>query len=256
MSEQKKREIAFKVRINDVLKGEYVKRDGWDPNFININNKQVSRVNIMGVVVSIPDSGQNNLTIDDGSGRIEVRSFDNPEMLTSSAIGDIVMMIGRPREYNNARYIIAEVLRKVENKKWMEVRKLELEAIPPIKNVEGSPPTEPVQASPSEQVMEQPPIESVQKNPSEQVMEQPEVKTVNENPNPVKEAQPGVESSEPKNVSESVYDIIKKLDNGDGAVTEEVIKASSSPDAEKLVENLLKDGEIFEPAPGKLKVLE
>ena len=83
MPEQRKREIAYKVRINDILKGEYVRRDGWDPNFIMINNKQVSRVNIMGVVVSIPDTGQNNLTIDDGSGRIEVRSFDSPEMLAS-----------------------------------------------------------------------------------------------------------------------------------------------------------------------------
>ena len=236
MPEQRKREIAYKVRINDILKGEYVRRDGWDPNFIMINNKQVSRVNIMGVVVSIPDTGQNNLTIDDGSGRIEVRSFDSPEMLASSAIGDIVLMVGRPREYNGARYIVAEILRKIENKKWMEVRKIELESSPPIENaVETQPAGTAAQTGPA---MQQPQAETVAGQPKIVVEEQPEVEAVVESP------------------SESVYDIIKKLDKGDGAPAEEVIKAAGSPDAEKIVENLLKGGEIFEQSPGRLKALE
>jgi len=228
MPEQKKREIAYKVRINDVLKGEYVKRDGWDPNFVMINSKQVSRVNIMGVIVSTPDAGQNSLTVDDGSGRIEVRSFDSPEILAGAAIGDIVLLVGKPREYNNARYIVAEILRKIENKKWMEVRKLELESSPPIENAVKAPPAEAQTPPPKSEKAEQPIVEN----------EQPEVEAVVESP------------------SESVYDIIKKLDKGDGAPTEEVIKSSDSPDAEKRIENLLKDGEIFEPSPGRLKVLE
>jgi len=225
MPEQIKREVAHKVRINDVIKGDYVKREGWNPNFILINSKQVSRVNIMGVVVSVPEDGASykSITLDDGSGRIEARSFDNPKLFDNVAIGDIVLIIGRPREYNSAKYLIAEIIRKIENKKWMEVRKLELKSEPEV-------------------------VASVPESPTE---------------TPDKGSSPSESSShsEPPippelSKSESIYNTIKKLDSGEGAPTNEVINQSKNPDTEKMIESLLKDGEIFEPSPGRLKVLE
>ena len=56
------------------------------------------------------------------------------------------------------------------------------------------------------------------------------------------------------NESDDIFNTIKKLDEGEGVYIEELIK--KHPNAEKLVENLLNEGEIFEIKPGKYKLLE
>ncbi|MFH1642971.1 MAG: OB-fold nucleic acid binding domain-containing protein [Nanoarchaeota archaeon] len=125
MPEQIKRHVAYKVNIKDVLSGTYIKSEGeWDPNFIEINNKQISRVNLMGIVVQ-NDQGanQSSIILDDGTGRIIIRSFGREN--DKIKVEDIVLVIGRPREFGNERYIVPEIIKKIDNKKWVELRKLE-----------------------------------------------------------------------------------------------------------------------------------
>ena len=50
--------------------------------------------------------------------------------------------------------------------------------------------------------------------------------------------------------------MIKKLDEGGGADHEEVLAKSNIPNGEQIIEMLMREGEIFLVAPGKLKVLE
>ena len=116
-----KREIAFKVRINDILEGEYVVNEGWEPNFIKTEDKKFSRVNVLGVVI---DSSDNLIKIDDGTGKIILRSFN--ELVLDFRVGEVVLVIGRPREYNKERYIMPEIVKKVDAREWINVRKLEL----------------------------------------------------------------------------------------------------------------------------------
>ena len=116
-----KREIAFKVRIKDLLENKYVVSEGWEPNYIELDSKKISRVNVLGVVVGY----QNELIkLDDGTGGILLRSFDNININLNP--GDVVLVIGRPREYNNEKYLMPEIVKKIENPEWIKVRKLEL----------------------------------------------------------------------------------------------------------------------------------
>jgi len=235
-NKQQDRQVAFKVRIHDVLSGQYVKRDGWEPNVILLgNNKEVSRTNILCTVVSEPniEQGYHSFSIDDGTGKIDVRWFEDNPMYTNIALGDVILLVGRPRIYNDMRYIIPEIVKKIENNKWLELRKLELEK--EFGKVEIK------EAQKEEQVAEPTKEESVVEE--EQVIEAK------------KEEPKADEQSTSVSVTQKIYGLIKEMDKGDGIDTEEIIKKSNIAEAEKIIEALLKEGEIFEPSHGKLKAL-
>ncbi len=207
MQESIKRLVAEKVSIRDMLQGKYVKEGGWDPNYIIVDGKKVSRVNVMAVVLS-KDTQQTNyysFVLDDGTGNISVRSFEKNNIIENLEIGDIVLLIGRLREFGKERYIIPEIIKKIDNKEWVDVRKLELKKSNDTKE-------------------------------KEEIM--------------VREG-PVVESS-----SQIIYNLIKRLDNGDGIEVDNIVKNSRLDNAEEIIYNLLQEGEIFELRPGKLKVLE
>jgi len=126
MVDQIKRHTAYKVRIKDIIDSKYIKGEGeWSPNYLEVGILEVSRVNLMGVLVSNQtEQNYHNMLIDDGTGRITVRSFE--DIKNDVNVGDIVLVIGRPREYGNERYIVPEIIKKVEDNGWMELRKLEL----------------------------------------------------------------------------------------------------------------------------------
>jgi len=211
-----KRQIAYKIRIKDLLAGKYTKEEGWSPNYIETEDgRNISRINLIGVVVSKQPEEVNyqSIVLDDGTGRITVRTFDEKNRFDIVNIGDIILVIGRPREYGGERYVLLEILRKIENEKWMQLRKLELGKEPIKKQNEEKP--KDIDNDIVEEVVE------------EEVIEDKYQKTMEK---------------------------IKDLDKGEGADFEEVVK--DIEDGEKLIESLLQRGEVFEVSPGKLKVLE
>jgi RPA family protein len=127
-TEQKpvERQTAKICSIKELNNGKYVKQEGWEPNYVlTSKNEKVSRANIIGVAVTISDNAS-TIFIDDGTGKIELRSFENPQIFKDITIGDIVLIIGRPREFNNQIYINCEILKKISNKGWLEYRKKEI----------------------------------------------------------------------------------------------------------------------------------
>ena len=58
------------------------------------------------------------------------------------------------------------------------------------------------------------------------------------------------------NTDQEIYLLIKKLDNGDGVLIDDVIRNSNNSNAEGIINKLLENGDIFEITRGKLKVLE
>ncbi len=110
------RQTAYIVQIKDILEGKLIKEEGWIPNHIEIGGKQVSRVNIIGTIID--SSLKNNvqtLIFDDGSGKITVRNFDKP---FDVKIGDVVLLIGRIRQYGQEIYLSPEIIKKNINTKW------------------------------------------------------------------------------------------------------------------------------------------
>lgn len=125
--ESSKRQVAHKVRVADVVNNRYVKEDGWLPNYIAVGDLKVSRANLLGVIVSKSaqetDVVSQNFVLDDGSGRVSLRFFEPAGLFD---VGDIVNVIGRPREFGAERYIVPEIMKKVKDPKWVELRRLEL----------------------------------------------------------------------------------------------------------------------------------
>lgn len=131
MPEIRKRQIAYKIRIKDILEGKYVKEEGWNPNYIvTANEKEVSRVNIIGIVIDKQfEFNKYVLIIDDSSGKIFVRTFNDNKIIDKINIGEVILIIGRPREYNNEKFIMPEIIKKIDNKKWIDFRRLELKPV-------------------------------------------------------------------------------------------------------------------------------
>lgn len=128
MVQPQKRNPAYKVRIADILKAEFVKNEN-EPNYLVIAGKNVYRVNLLGTIViknMAIDSNYNDIMIDDGSEKILLRSFENPQILDNFSIGDLLLVIGKPREYGKERYILPEIIKKIDDVTWIKVRGHEL----------------------------------------------------------------------------------------------------------------------------------
>jgi len=128
--EQFKRNIAFKLRIGDLLMGKPV-NNGERFGFLELGDKKVVRINIAGNIVDKYESqGETkylNLTIDDGSGQIRLKSFgENVEKFKSIIQGQTVIVIGTVRSWNNEIYISPEII-KEQDPKYLLIRKLETE---------------------------------------------------------------------------------------------------------------------------------
>jgi RecG-like helicase len=128
--QQFKRNIAFKLRIGDILMGKPV-LDGERFSFLELGDKKIVRVNVLGNIVEKFDSeGEKRfsvLTLDDGSGQIKLRVFaDDAEKFKNIAQGQTVLVIGLLRHFNNEIYINPEIMRE-QDVKYLLIRKLETE---------------------------------------------------------------------------------------------------------------------------------
>jgi len=131
--QQFKRNIAFKLRIGDILIGKPI-FDAEKFSFVELGNKKIIRVNILGNVVdkyeNEPAEGRTKfatLTLDDGSGQIKLRAFgDDVEKLKNFSQGQTILVIGILRNWNNETYVIPEIIKDIDPK-YLLVRKLETE---------------------------------------------------------------------------------------------------------------------------------
>jgi len=129
MAEQILRQVAYKVYISDILNNAYIVQQGeWEPNYVAIAGKKVSRVNIIANVIDKQDTERlSSAVIDDGSGTISARCFnENTKILRNLAVGDTILLIGKPRKNNNEAFIVAEIAKKLDSPLWLQVRKKEL----------------------------------------------------------------------------------------------------------------------------------
>jgi len=192
-----KRQIARKVSITELQNGSYIRQEGWQSNYVQTpSGDKVSRVNILGTVVSEQQMGQ--FTIDDGTGKIMIRKFEESQIIPDLEIGQVIMVIGRTREFGNQIYILPEIIKPIQNKIWIQVRLQELQR--------------------SSKII------------PEEVEQPKEIPTLKE-----------------------VHEIIKELDAGEGVDIEEVLQKLQHEKSEEIVQKLLREGEIFEISPGKLK---
>lgn len=110
------RQIAYIVQIKDLLTGNFTKEDNFNPSHVKIGDKNVSRVNIIGAIIGISDENNfQSIVVDDGTGKISIRNFEKKIDIN---VGDVVLLVGRIREFGNERYISPEIIKKGINQKW------------------------------------------------------------------------------------------------------------------------------------------
>ena len=128
--EFKKRNIAYKLRIGDILKSKPIMADAKFL-FLELGDKKIVRVNILANVVDkFVNDGEKkyaSITVDDASGQIRLKAFgEEISILTNCTQGDTLQIIGNVREWNSELYVLPEIVKKVDPR-WLLVRKLEIQ---------------------------------------------------------------------------------------------------------------------------------
>ena len=130
MADQYKRNIAYKYRIGDILLAKPI----FDQDkflYVELGEKKISRVNIIGNIVDKYDSeGEKQysfFTLDDGSGQIKLKVFGEDSLKFKNVMqGQTVAVIGTVRNWNNETYVQPEIISE-KDPKYLLLRKLEIE---------------------------------------------------------------------------------------------------------------------------------
>jgi len=219
------RQEAVKVIIRELLDGKYVQEQENVPNYLlTENNQKIYRLNLMATILHKQILGAiTDFMLDDGSGQIVLRSFEENRLLDQLKVGAVIMVIGKLRMYNQERYVAPEIVKMI-NPGWLKVRALEMkERI--AAEMEAS-----ITHSPAEQEL----VEEVKEEEFKQNKEKEETEML---------------------PMQKVTQLIKGLDQGEGVMMEEIISKSPVNNTEQLLEKMLESGEIFQNSPGKVKVL-
>jgi len=108
------RQTAIKVRIVDLVSGEWVKREGMEPSFVITPRKEnISRARIIGTIVTkfvSEDGNFASITVDDSTATIQGKLWKETGLIVETNVGDLVNLIGKVREYEGDIYIVPEII--------------------------------------------------------------------------------------------------------------------------------------------------
>ena len=230
---------AKKVRIVDLVNGKFFSgnKEEMKPSFlITPQAEKVSRVNIVASVTEkflSEDENYGTLILDDGSEAIRAKAFrEKVKLLKEIQAGDVVLVIGKLKEYFGEVYINIEILKKVDVN-YENYRKLEI-----LKNL----------IERNEIIKE---IRKFAENASEE-----EVKRYAKEKFDIDEdCLKFILEKKKIDYKPEILKIIESLDEGSGVEIGKIIETVKLPEAviEKVISELLDEGLIYEPKPNVLK---
>jgi len=220
------RQIAYKTWLSNLNNGKFVQgfksESGFSPSYVEVNNNQISRVNIIATVVDVFKSEDGNyfsFTLDDGTSTIKLKAFnEETNKLLNIEKGNLVLVVGRVREYQEELYLSLEITKKLNDNNLELVRRAEL-----LKNL-GKPET--VKANVHIEVLQTNITPQKHRDASHEQLRQKVLDLLMEND------ERGVEIT-----------VISSYLQKDDATTENVVK------------ELLLEGEIYENRPGFYKAI-
>jgi len=231
MANLQKRNTAYKLWVSDLLNSNSM--NNGSSSFFKVRDKEVHRVNIVGNVVFKFDTADRNygsITVDDGSGAIRLKAWrEDVAIFNNVRVGDMVLVIGRPKIFNNEVYLNPELIKVIDDPNWELVRKLEL-----LKEY-GSPP----KVSEEVEVIDELSYEAPKPVVEASVVEEEVVDDVTET------------------LRQKILTIIESNSDDKGLEMSRLVKISGLDDkqVESVVNDLLAEGEVFEPRKGFLKVV-
>ena len=168
-----------------------------------------------------------SMVIEDSTSQAQLRVFEGNHLLQNIEIGDAVLVIGRPREYGAERYILPEIVKKIDAA-WLRMRYKEIGVLGKINAHDAKVPN--TDTSSREGVV----VNNEEKNRLEAVNGE----EIQESP------------------TELICLYIKNNDRGEGVDIQAIVEARVVEGVEKLISMLLRNGDVFEIRPGRVKVLE
>lgn len=241
------RSTAKKVKIEDLVKGEYNHTPEGEPNYLITPWKQkLLRVNIIATVVDkfIRDDGDYaTLHLDDGSGTIRAKAWsEGVERLEKFETGDLVKVIGKVREYEGEIHLVPEIISNLEDPNWELVRELEILEGRKERLKEG------IEPEFEKEVEEEEKTETSEARGSDRI-------------GAIQELGESSEQEEEPQISEELKDklllALDKLEGEEGAgvsdLAEEIDESESK--TEEILGALLNEDKIYEPIAGKFKRL-
>lgn len=261
--EFKKRHTAYKISIGLVLAAmEGVELDESQRfKFLEIKGKDIYRVNLIANVIDKFESNQKpyiNVSLDDGTGDLRVKAFaDDVHLLQNLQLGDTVLVVGILRYYNDEIYIMPEIVKTVEPK-WLVARKLELEkeygnmyneAVTNYDSTGEMNENVGVQGS-SLNVVGSPKYSSIKPEETDKTVsftEEEKIDLSSGNGN----------NKVDKSMRDKLLDMIRNAENEGGMDIDNIIMALKEPvdQINKEITVLLEEGSIYEPKPGRLRIL-
>jgi len=207
---------AVPLTADMFLAAPFMQGQDMQPSCLRMN-VPAYRVSLLGMIVLSQDGAA---ILDDGTGSVPLRGLS-----FEPKVGDILNVIGRPREFG-ARHCSVEIMKVLGDARWIKVHRAKAQLL--RMRPGEAPPPEPAQVIPDE-------VREAASVPPESL-----------------------------DMGEAVLAAIRKLDKGEGASLTDVVAAAVGADhsstkaaeAEQAVTDLTNAGEIFELAPGRLKVLE
>lgn len=224
------RQTAVKITLGEVTQGKYIQEEDTLNYLLTSDQRKIYRLNVVGIIVHLQKQGNiTNVWLEDGTGKLVVRFFEENKVLGGLNPGNIVLVIGRLRQYNQEKYLSSEIVKKVDSS-WLKLRKEELkEKFSAI--LEKKSPEEIVSAVIPE-------VKPLSLPTEEEIIEE---EVVDEK----KEVLP----------TQKILLLIKEKDRGEGVLVEEILHCSFLNDTEKLIAKMLEKGDIFQNLPGRVKVL-
>ncbi|MBI4015851.1 MAG: hypothetical protein HY362_04000 [Candidatus Aenigmarchaeota archaeon] len=246
---EKKRLTAKKAGIEEIVKGKFVKKSGFESSYIITSlGRRMSRIRTLGLIVDkfvSEDGNYGSITLDDGSDTLRCKVFVNIKMLEGFKSGDLVDVTGKVREYNGEVYLAPEIIRGVtsnfETLRVLELKKLLQDQRKKISIVHQLQ----KQAADLAELKVLAGAQGVQADDVEAIHEAQELIEQKTEENVLKETE----------VKDKVLVAIESLDKGSGAEYSAVAKSLAFPEpaVDSAISALLEDGICFEPRAGFLK---
>lgn len=230
------------MRISDIVSAKFFagNKENYKPGEVVTRfGDVVSRVAVLACVIekfSDRDGRFNSILLDDGSETIQARAFGSDmEILNRLNLGDPVFIAGRMKNYNDENYIAPDFARNISDPN--EETLFRLEVLQNIMKKKGA-------ADDIRKLRDEMSQEELADYASEKYgMTQETVQAIVESKNLDVDNKP------------MILEIIDKLDEGEGVEIGKLLESVKLDQGmiESVINDLLSDGEVYEPVVGKLR---
>jgi len=240
------RQTTVKANISNIINGKFTKKEGLEPSYVLTNRGQrISRVKFVGTIVDkfmSEDGNYSSVTVNDDSGSIRIKAFrDNVNTFDNLEMGNLVLVIGKIREYAEEHYVIPDIVKKVADPNYESFHRLQvLKQILKQKKI-----LEAVNKE-KENFADMEALKNfiVKKYRADSQTVEGIIETITEE-----------ERAKEKDFKPLVLETIDNMDEGDGVEMIKLLEESKLPENvfEEVMNELLSEGICFEPNPGIIK---